>query len=107
MEINVLKNRMESLFTIDTSAVVNIENLEDLLTKFFQELIDFEFERLLIILYRLDVSEGKVKSMLAIDGPANAARNIAILVIEREQKKIVTRKEYQQNTNNTDWEFDI
>ena len=54
-------------------------------------LLDLDFNRLMNILYRIDVSEEKVKKAFAEDDPAFS---IAGLIIERELKKVETRSKY-------------
>ena len=56
------------------------------------------------ILYRLDVSEKKLKSTLA-SSSSNAGMLIAEMIIERQVQKIKTREQFrQQNSNFSDEE---
>ena len=68
------------------------------LVKFIDQLIQNDFNRLLNILYRVDVSEEKLKVRLAQNKGSNfqSAEIIAHLLIEREQEKIVSRAKYKQ-----------
>jgi hypothetical protein len=54
-------------------------------------LLDRDFNQLMNILYRIDVSEEKVKKAFAADDPAFS---IAGLIIERELKKVESRSKY-------------
>ncbi|MCD8529199.1 MAG: hypothetical protein LRY27_04420 [Chitinophagales bacterium] len=81
----------------------NEEELLRLIAKYVQELIDTDFEELLRILYKIDVSEKKVKQYVLEGGPEHAATNIALLILEREKQKIETRKKYSEGES--DWEF--
>ena len=54
-------------------------------------LINHNFEKLLWILYRIDVSEQKVKDQIATH-PENAAEVIADLIIEHQMQKVKNRK---------------
>ena len=54
-------------------------------------LINHNFEKLLWILYRIDVSEQKVKDQIATH-PENVAEVIAVLIIERQMQKVKNRK---------------
>lgn len=67
------------------------ENLQMWLTGEIRILLDHDFNRLLNILYRMDVSEEKVNKAFAEGDPAFA---IAGLIIERELKKVETRSKY-------------
>ena len=71
--------------------------LEDLtaeqMASFINDLIDKDFSRLLQILYRLDVSEDKLRSVLSEHPTGDAGDMIAKLILERiaqreEAKKI-------------------
>lgn len=55
-------------------------------------LIDCDFQKLLNILYRIDVSEQKTRLALSDDDPAFA---LAGLIIDRELQKVETRKKYK------------
>lgn len=65
------------------------------LTFLIQRLIDEDFHRLLAALYRIDVSERKLKEAVHFTAPENVAGRIAELVIEREMKKVETRRKYR------------
>ncbi len=71
--------------------------LEDYLTKQVNYLLDHDFNRLLNALYRIDVSEEKVKKLINNDSPKEMARNIAKAIIERERQKIITRSQFRQS----------
>ena len=73
------------------------EQLE-LLVTFIDDLIRNDFNRLLSILYRVDISEEKLKRMLAEnkDTQVRSAELIAQLLVEREQEKIISRAKYRR-----------
>lgn len=77
------------------SADLSINRLDELkqwLSEEVRLLLDHDFQRLLNILYRIDVSEKKTSIALASDDPAQA---IARLIIERELQKVESRKKYR------------
>ncbi len=53
-----------------------------------------DFERVVSLLYRIDVSEQKIKALLAFQPDTDAADIIATAIIERQIEKINTRKKY-------------
>ena len=55
-------------------------------------LIANDFDALLLLLYRIDVHEEKVRRMLSEHSNEKASDTIADLIIERQQQKILTRK---------------
>ena len=67
------------------------------LVAFIDDLIRNDFNRLLSILYRVDISEEKLKQKLAQSKESTipSAEIIAHLLIEREQEKIVSRAKYR------------
>ncbi len=64
---------------------------------FIDDLIRNDFNRLLSILYRVDISELKLKKKLAENKEKDipSAEVIAQLLIEREQEKIISRAKYR------------
>lgn len=65
------------------------------LTTLISNLLDSDIHGLLNLLYRIDVSELKVKTILATDNPGEMAKKIAALIIERQIQKINTRMRYK------------
>jgi len=78
----------------------DIDKLVDWLTGEIKLLMDHDFERLLHVLYRIDVGEDKTKQALA---KSNPARQIATLIMERELQKVVTREKYKEDTDQSNW----
>ncbi|MEO6405972.1 MAG: hypothetical protein ABIY51_14620 [Ferruginibacter sp.] len=58
-----------------------------------------DFDKLVWHLYRIDVSESKLKALLAENTKEDAAKIIASLIIERQLQKIKSRQEYKQDDN--------
>jgi len=68
-------------------------DFENELTRAIQHLIDKDFEKLMHLLYRIDVNEQKVKMAFGLE--KEVAREIALLIINREQQKVITRAKYK------------
>lgn len=66
------------------------------------ELIIKDFEKLVSILYRIDVSEGKINMLLKEFPDKDAAETIVNLMLEREAEKIKTRQQFKQQDNDFD-----
>jgi len=67
------------------------------LTAYINELISSDFNKLIYVLYRLDISEKKLKQLLA-DLPGSDAGTIIVnMIIERQLQKIQSRKQYRQD----------
>lgn len=71
----------------------SLEELKTALRKVISYLLDKEFERLLQIMYRIDVPEEKFNH--AFQEKGNIAEKITDLVIERELQKVQTRIKYR------------
>lgn len=73
----------------------DFDRLEDFLTKQVNYLLDHDLNKLLNALYRIDISENQVKSLLQNSRQGEIARNMAKAIIEREKQKVITRRQYQ------------
>lgn len=70
-----------------------------LLADYLDHLVSYDFNTLLSILYRVDVSEEKAKTALAHKKEDETNGYIlAKLLIERETEKIKYREKYKKNT---------
>ena len=63
---------------------------------YINHLIDKDFEKLLLILYRIDVHEDKLRKMLYNNPSTDAGMVIADLIMDRQLLKIKTRQEFLQ-----------
>lgn len=74
--------------------------LEDLspeqMASFINDLIDKDFTRLVQILYRLDVSENKLKSVLLEHPTGDAGDMIAILIMQRIAQREKAKRLFKQ-----------
>ena len=73
--------------------------LHEKLGAYINHLILNNFDELIYILYRIDVSENKLKSMLKENDKTDAGKMIAALIIERQIQKIKSRREHGRDTN--------
>ena len=78
------------------------EDLLRLLTTHVNNLLDSDFEKLVSLLYRLDISEKKLRECLAINAGQDAAPLIALLIIERQEQKIKSRQQYTRRDQSID-----
>ena len=63
---------------------------------FVNHLIDKNFQKLMMILYRIDVHEDKLRKLLKANPATDAGLVIADLIMERQVQKIKTRQEFSQ-----------
>jgi hypothetical protein len=73
----------------------NIEQIKIALTQIIVNMMLNDMEKLLAILYRIDVNEKKVKQAFTQSNPAFIAPTIAELIIARELQKEETRRKYK------------
>jgi hypothetical protein len=73
-----------------------------LLIEKINELILTDFEKLVSILYRIDVNETKIKAFLGQQSNKDAAEIIAALMLEREIEKRKSRQRYSKRDNDID-----
>jgi hypothetical protein len=76
------------------------EILRQTMAVHINDMILHQFDRLVQLLYRMDVSESKLKEMLQVQAGTDAGYLIAGLVLEREQQKIASRRQFTQQRNN-------
>ena len=75
---------------------VSLHDLHKKLAIFINDLIENDFQRLIDVLYKVDVDENKLKQTLQKEATKNAADTIATLIIEREVQKLQSRKEFKE-----------
>lgn len=76
------------------SAEDGYQKILEYLAKRIAYMLDYEFEQLMQIFYRIDLNEQKVKQ--AITSADSPSEKLANLVLEREMQKAQTRLAYKQ-----------
>jgi hypothetical protein len=94
MELNSLLQQITATSSADT-----IHGLQKKLEHAINELINSNFEKLVQLLYRVDVDEEKVKTLLRQHPGEDAAKIIAALLITRQIEKETTKKRFTQNNS--------
>jgi len=85
-------NLDEGEFSINETELTT-ESLLQRLTKLVSYLLEKDFSKLLHVLYRIDISEERLKAALA-SNEGGLAIIIARMILEREMQKVETRKKY-------------
>lgn len=73
-----------------------------LLAEKVNDLLLQDFEKLVSLLYRMDISEPKLRSFLQQNPGTDAGLIIADLMIEREEQKIISRQQFKSKSDNID-----
>jgi ribosome-associated translation inhibitor RaiA len=85
---------------LDLPEKISFETMRERLSETINYLITNNFQKLLTVLYRIDVSEQKLKLLLQKHSDVNAGMIIADLVIERQLQKLKSRGESRNENNN-------
>jgi hypothetical protein len=83
----------EDVFKISDEQSLRDSLLFNELVAGINDMINTNFERLISLLYRIDVNEEKLKSLLRQNESEDAGKIIATLIINRQLDKIRSRKE--------------
>lgn len=89
--IQLINKQMDTDISVDSHMGVFKEKL----IGFINELIQNDFQKLIIILYKVDVDESKLKKLLREGIGKDTPDIIATLIIEREMQKIEIRKQFE------------
>jgi hypothetical protein len=71
---------------------ITYEQLVTLLAEKLEDLISNNFQQFVLLLYKIDVSENKVREIFGPDVSADAYYKLAAIMIERQKQKIISRK---------------
>lgn len=81
-----------------------LDELQKQLSAHINTLIQTNFEKLISILYRIDINEAKLKGLLEHNRDEDAANIITTLIIERQLEKIKLRNQFRQEPGINDEE---
>jgi hypothetical protein len=85
---------------IELKKDLSADQLADILSEHINDLIDRNFNKLVNLLYRIDVNESKLRQMLN-ENSNDAGRVIAGLIIERQLQKIASRESFRNSNENS------
>ena len=81
---------------------IDAQELHHRLSLHINHLIETDFQKLITLLYRVDVSETKLKDLLTKNTDKDAGAIIATLVIERQLQKIESREQFRKRDDSFD-----
>ena len=82
----------------NNNELISLEKLSfDELIAHINQLISGGFAKLVYLLYAVDVSEKKLKQLLAEHPNEDAGKLIALLILERQNEKKKSREQFKQN----------
>ncbi len=104
MENEELIRLLNNELPVEIAGQKSYAEIHTQLSAYINTLIKNDFDKLITYLYRIDVNEQKLKSLLQQNPSEDAGNIIAILIIERQQQKIKTREQFSRGNNNFDEE---
>ncbi len=93
-ETQEVYNIISGNFELQKSSVLTLEEIHIILTETISELLDKNVERLVSILYRIDVGQKRTDEIFNNPSKDEIASLIADAVIERQLQKVKTRRKY-------------
>jgi hypothetical protein len=100
MEKTTIIKAINQDLAIELPEKISLDELRTTLSSHINELINKDFNRLVSILYRIDVSEQKLKYLIKENPEEKAGTIITDLIIERQIQKIKSREEYNRRNKN-------
>lgn len=97
---NELRSLLANSFDLELPDTVSKEKIIEVLSWRVDKLLAGNPDQLFSMLYRLDISEAKIKG--AMFNEALFAKNIAVLIYERQLEKIILRKQFTSETPEDD-----
>ena len=107
MENEEMATALKRELQIDLAEKISFEEIKEKLAEYINHLISHDFQQLIMLLYRVDVNENKLRSFLKENQNDDAGNMIAQLIIERQLQKIKSRKEFSgkkdEHTGEEEW----
>jgi Asp-tRNA(Asn)/Glu-tRNA(Gln) amidotransferase B subunit len=100
MENKELVEQINKELAVTLPEKISMEELYEKLSIHINNLIQNNFEQLINLLYRIDISESKIRALLQTNPDNNAGNTIAALIIERQLQKIKSREQFRQKDEN-------
>lgn len=97
-----MENVLDKIAAADQTKQLMQPSLLNELTLFINDLIVNDFAQLVQILYRVDISEKKLKQLLSDNTDKDAGKIIAEMIIERQLQKIKSREQFSQRDKSID-----
>ncbi|HYM95173.1 MAG TPA: hypothetical protein VET23_13610 [Chitinophagaceae bacterium] len=102
MDTSSLIQSLKKDLAIELPAKISFEKLKEQLSAELNHLIETDFHKLISLLYRVDISEPKLKNLLKENPGKDAGKIIAELIIERQLQKIKSRQQLSRRDKNID-----
>jgi hypothetical protein len=97
MDTQALIQDLNNSYELGLGDVPTLRELELLLAERINTMIQQDFSALVQLLYRIDVSEPRLRGLLQENAGEDAGVVIARMILERQWQKIETRRRYRQD----------
>jgi hypothetical protein len=94
-----VQQQLAGILQLEPTRKYSLQELKEMLAKHINHLLQTNFEQLVNLLYRIDVSEKNLKELLAKNPKQDAGDIIAVLIIERQLQKIKTREQFKKDAD--------
>lgn len=95
MEQQAIQQELQGILGLEPTQSYTLQELKEMLAKHVNHLLQTNFEQLVNLLYRIDISEKNLKALLAQNPQQDAGDIIAVLIIERQLQKMKSREQYK------------
>jgi hypothetical protein len=102
MENTELIRLLNKELAIDFAGNPSYTEIHAQLSAYINQLVKYDFEKLVSYLYRIDVNEQKLKTLLNQFPDEDAGNIIASLILERQEQKLKTRELFSQQAADVD-----
>jgi hypothetical protein len=102
MENTELIRLLNKELAIDFAGNTSYTEIHAQLSAYINQLVKYDFEKLVSYLYRIDVNEQKLKTLLNQFPDEDAGNIIASLILERQEQKLKTRELFSQQAADVD-----
>jgi hypothetical protein len=96
MDPQALRYDLNGSYGLDLREALTENALETALAEKVNAMINGDFSALVQILYRIDVSEPRLRQLLRENKTKDAGQLIARMILERQWQKILTRREFSR-----------
>lgn len=83
-------------FDLESGQGTAYEILYNQVHPIIEELVDYNYTRLLPVLYRIDISEEQIKATQTMNTDQRVSETITTLILARELQKVVIREHFKQ-----------
>jgi hypothetical protein len=97
-----IRKYLQDEFAIVLQSGSEWKEMEKVLSIYIDELIQRDFGKLVSLLYRIDISESRLRTALFENSDTNAGELIARMIMERQLEKLQSREKFKGKAGETE-----